>query len=66
MAGQEVTIAPEQPAAQIVDLFDALKKSLTEVGAEKATGTDGAPRAARSPKRKRTKVKGPRKASAGR
>ena len=52
----------EQPAAQIVDLFDALKKSLSEVETEKATGTDGAAPPARAPKRKRTKVKGPRKA----
>jgi DNA end-binding protein Ku len=29
-AGQEVTLAPEQPAAQIIDLFEALKQSLSE------------------------------------
>lgn len=49
-AGLEVTTAPEQPAAQIVDLFDALKQSLSEgSGAEDpppstdvdATGTGG-------------------------
>ncbi|MDD9941367.1 MAG: Ku protein [Myxococcales bacterium] len=44
-AGMEVTTAPEQPAAQIVDLFEALKQSLAvdagEGGApESQTGTD--------------------------
>jgi DNA end-binding protein Ku len=28
--GQEITVAPEQPAAQIIDLFEALKQSLRE------------------------------------
>jgi len=28
IAGQEITVAPEQPTAQIIDLFDALKQSL--------------------------------------
>ncbi len=40
-AGQEITMAPEQPAAQIIDLFEALKQSLTEVEEQKATGTGG-------------------------
>jgi DNA end-binding protein Ku len=31
VAGQQITVAPEQPKAQIIDLFDALKKSLSEV-----------------------------------
>jgi len=30
VAGQEITVAPEQPKAQIIDLFEALKKSLTD------------------------------------
>ncbi len=30
VAGQEITIAPEAPKAQIIDLFEALKKSLAE------------------------------------
>jgi DNA end-binding protein Ku len=30
VAGQEITISPEQPKAQIIDLFEALKKSLSE------------------------------------
>ena len=33
--GQEVTIAPEQPKAQIIDLFEALKKSLAAGAAGK-------------------------------
>jgi DNA end-binding protein Ku len=33
IAGQEVSISPEQPPAQIIDLFEALKRSLTEASA---------------------------------
>jgi DNA end-binding protein Ku len=29
-AGQQITVAPEQPTAQIIDLFEALKQSLKE------------------------------------
>jgi DNA end-binding protein Ku len=29
-AGQQITVAPEQPAAQIIDLFEALKQSLRD------------------------------------
>ena len=55
--GQEITAAPEQPKAQIIDLMEALKASLAaksaanasasaaaaeaEPEAEKATGTEG-------------------------
>jgi DNA end-binding protein Ku len=35
VAGQQITVAPEQPKAQIIDLFEALKKSLSEVQEEK-------------------------------
>src|SRR6478672_4641631 len=31
VAGQEVAVAPEQPTAQIIDLFEALKRSLSDV-----------------------------------
>jgi len=31
VAGQEITVAPEAPKAQIIDLFEALKKSLADV-----------------------------------
>lgn len=45
-AGQEITSAPAQPAAQIVDLFEALKQSLSTGGdspqAAQSTGTDDA------------------------
>jgi DNA end-binding protein Ku len=63
VAGQQVTIVAEQPQAQIIDLFEALKQSLREVQSSQATGTEGgeteaAP--AEAPKRKR--AKGPSKA----
>jgi DNA end-binding protein Ku len=37
VAGEEITISPEEPRAQIIDLFEALKRSLneTETAAEK-------------------------------
>jgi DNA end-binding protein Ku len=67
--GQEVTAAPEQPKAQIIDLMEALKASLAAKGApapppaegegEEATGTEG-----RSSKRSLRVAGGPkRKAS---
>jgi DNA end-binding protein Ku len=34
--GEEVTVAAEAPKAQIIDLFEALKKSLENVGEQKA------------------------------
>jgi DNA end-binding protein Ku len=34
VAGQEITVAPEQPKAQIIDLFEALKKSLSDAKAK--------------------------------
>lgn len=63
--GQEITVSPEQPAAQIIDLFEALKQSLREPAPAKrtaaavaATGTSGAePEEA-------GELKGPRKAPA--
>jgi len=66
--GQEITAAPEQPKAHIIDLMEALKASLAAKGAvaeakpvvdegEKATGTEGRAakrslRLATGPKRK--------------
>jgi DNA end-binding protein Ku len=35
-AGQEVTLAPEAPKAQIIDLFEALKQSLAQKGGAEA------------------------------
>lgn len=66
VAGQQVTLAPEQPAAQIVDLFEALKRSLGEASVAQATGTEGAaprPGAAKQAKAGTAKLRGPRKAS---
>jgi hypothetical protein len=42
VAGQQVTIAAEQPQAQIIDLFEALKQSLREAEGKRAIGTAGA------------------------
>lgn len=36
VAGQEITVAPEAPKAQIIDLFEALKKSISENNKEEA------------------------------
>lgn len=36
VSGQEITVAPEQPKAQIIDLFEALKKSLSDAKAKAA------------------------------
>lgn len=70
VAGEEVTIAPEQPQAQIIDLFEALKQSLREVEAREqvkaSTGTEDVVRADPPVEelagRRRTRVKGPKKA----
>jgi DNA end-binding protein Ku len=40
VAGEEITISPEQPKAQIIDLFEALKRSLSEL-----ESGDGKPKA---------------------
>lgn len=37
VAGQEISVAPEQPKAQIIDLFEALKQSLDGGAPEKKT-----------------------------
>jgi DNA end-binding protein Ku len=60
VAGQEITAAPEQPVAQIVDLFDALKASL---GPAKAGGKKGTTKVAASKKKKKSTKKGPKKAT---
>ena len=49
VAGQQVTIVAEQPQAQIIDLFEALKQSLREVESKRSTGTEGAPPAEPAP-----------------
>jgi DNA end-binding protein Ku len=63
VAGKEVTVAAEAPRAQIIDLFEALKKSIAEAkkpskaadedeGAEKAPVKKAEPKAA--PRKKKT------------
>jgi DNA end-binding protein Ku len=61
VAGEEVTIAPEQPKAQIIDLFEALKKSLAE-GQE----APKPPRKAAAKAEQTAKPKPPKKAAARR
>lgn len=51
VAGQEISVAPEAPKAQIIDLFEALKKSLA--GAEGGS-EDSAPVAAKPKPPKKT------------
>jgi DNA end-binding protein Ku len=61
--GQQITVAPEQPAAQIIDLFEALKQSLREpVPAKKAAAAGGS--AASEDASAEESMKGPRKAPA--
>jgi DNA end-binding protein Ku len=48
VAGQEITVSPEQPKAQIIDLFEALKQSLDEA---KSGATDDKKRATTAPKK---------------
>jgi DNA end-binding protein Ku len=64
VAGQEITIAPEAPRAQIIDLFDALKKTLAEgpkpppsvlKGPKKTEPKAGDEDEEESPKKKRAK-----------
>jgi DNA end-binding protein Ku len=55
--GKEITVAPEAPKAQIIDLFEALKKSLS---ATAASGKDGEKGPLRPPKK--TAPKGDAKA----
>ena len=59
-AGQEVTTAPEAPQAQIIDLFEALKRSLGEkapaaagaADASRASNEDSGPESPRKPLKK--------------
>lgn len=43
VAGSEVTVAPEEPKAQIIDLFEALKRSLKSSGDAAALARDAEP-----------------------
>ncbi len=66
VAGQEVTVAPAQPAAQIIDLFEALKASLGQAevgGGKKAKGVRKAePKAEAAERAAGGKAAGPTKA----
>lgn len=50
VAGQEITVAPEQPAAQIVDLFEALKASLAQTPEPKLEPKKAEPKPEDEPK----------------
>jgi DNA end-binding protein Ku len=43
VAGQQIIVAPEQPKAQIIDLFEALKQSLDQAGGAKPASVPPAP-----------------------
>jgi peptidoglycan hydrolase CwlO-like protein len=55
-----VTLAPEQPQAQIIDLFEALKQSLAETTGGAANAEPPAPKTTKA----QTAAKGPKKARA--
>jgi DNA end-binding protein Ku len=68
-AGQQITVAPEQPAAQIIDLFEALKQSLRDAGgpASAAEAAHKTAKTGKAPKAEETapaELKGPTKAAA--
>ncbi|HEY6724840.1 MAG TPA: Ku protein [Polyangiaceae bacterium] len=54
VAGQEISVAPEAPKAQIIDLFEALKKSLA--GGEGSSEEGGAVEAKPKPPKKTTEA----------
>ncbi len=58
--GKEITVAPEAPKAQIIDLFEALKKSLS---ATAATGRDGEKSPLRPPKKTAPKADAKKKSN---
>ena len=61
VAGEEITIAPEQPKAQIIGLFESLEKSLAE-----GTEAPKPPRKAAAKAEQKAKPKPPKKAAARR
>jgi DNA end-binding protein Ku len=54
VAGQEITIAPEAPSAQIIDLFEALKASIEQGGPLKGPAKAPAAGEAEKPAKKKT------------
>lgn len=67
-AGQQITVAPEQPAAQIIDLFEALKQSLRQAPTPPNAAPVAPEKPAKSSKAKAdeelAELKGPTKATA--
>jgi DNA end-binding protein Ku len=61
-AGEAIQAAPEQPQAQIIDLFEALKRSLSKSSAEEDRGGDTAARDDGDSDKKPIKKVGPRAA----
>ena len=62
VAGQEVAIPPEQPPAQIIDLFEALKRSLSEAGGAANDANSGAAAASEAAEGEAGEAKPPKKA----
>ncbi|MFW5876624.1 MAG: Ku protein [Myxococcota bacterium] len=60
VAGEEVTVAPAEPQAQVVDLFEALKASL-DTGPKKAETAKGKAKAKGGPKQARPRKSPSRK-----
>lgn len=62
-AGHEVSVAPEHPPAQVVDLFEALKASVERTASAAASGKGASARPVKGPKKAaRERAKPPRKA----
>lgn len=62
VAGEEVSVAPEAPKAQIIDLFEALKKSLDQAGGANETDEPAAKpkppkKTTEKPAKKKTRAK---------
>jgi DNA end-binding protein Ku len=64
IAGKEITVAPEAPKAQIIDLFEALKKSLAATPAKAANQTAEGQAPIRPPKKTAPKSETPKKKKA--
>ena len=61
--GQQITVSPEQPAAQIIDLFEALKQSLRPSAAARPTAAGAKGGEAEDASADAAALKGPRKAT---
>lgn len=54
VAGQEITVAPEAPKAQIIDLFEALKQSLSDTKDKAADAAKDEPRPVKKARPRKT------------